>query len=192
MKIKSIILGLAAAWSVGVSVSANATVFTSTDVPVAILDVNTVASTLNVGSHIFITDVNVLINSITHTFDNDLDIFLISPFGTQVELSTDNGGGNDNFTNTVFDDAAATSITAGAAPFTGSFRPEGLLSAFNGQDAFGTWTLRVTDDAGLDVGSLNSWGLDIEGRTTVPEPSSLAILGIGLAGLATMRRKQRA
>ena len=92
----------------------------------------------------------------------------------------------------MFDDAAATSITAGAAPFTGSFRPEGLLSAFNGQDAFGTWTLRVTDDLGGDVGFINSWGLDIEGRTTVPEPSSLAILGIGLAGLATMRRKQRA
>ena len=161
-------------------------------VPKAISDNSTVDSVLNVGSHIFITDVNALITSITHTFDGDLDIFLISPFGTQVELSTDNGGGGDNFTNTVFDDAAATSITAGAAPFTGSFRPEGLLSAFNGQDAFGTWTLRVTDDEGADIGLINSWGLDIEGRTTVPEPSSLAILGIGLAGLATMRRKQRA
>lgn len=65
----------------------------------------------------------------THTFDGDLDIYLVSPGGQVLELSTDNGGGNDNFTNTVFCDNAATNITAGAAPFTGTFRPEGTLVA---------------------------------------------------------------
>ncbi len=50
------------------------------------------------------------------------------PDATMVELSTDNGSTGDNYTNTVFDDEASTAITAGTAPFTGSYRPEGSLS----------------------------------------------------------------
>jgi serine protease len=69
------------------------------------------------------------------------------------------GGSGDNLTNTVFDDGAAVSIGAGAAPFTGSFRPFEPLSAFNGQQIQGTWKLRVVDNAAEDVGTLNSWSL---------------------------------
>ncbi|MFM7519882.1 MAG: S8 family serine peptidase, partial [Planctomycetota bacterium] len=60
----------------------------------------------------FTTDVNVRV-TITHTWDEDLDVFLIAPDGTRVELFTDVGGTSDNFTNTVLDDQAATAITAG-------------------------------------------------------------------------------
>jgi subtilisin-like proprotein convertase family protein/subtilisin family serine protease len=107
-----------------------------------------------------ITDVNVRVN-ITHTFDADLDVFLIAPDGTRVELFTDVGGSGDNFTNTVLDDQAATAITAGTAPFTGTFRPEGSLATLNGKNPNGTWRLEVTDDAGADVGTLNSWSVII-------------------------------
>ena len=61
--------------------------------------------------------------NVTHTWDSDLNVFLIAPNGARIELTTGNGGGGDNYTNTVFDDEAATLISAGAAPFTGSFRP---------------------------------------------------------------------
>ncbi|MFM7520920.1 MAG: proprotein convertase P-domain-containing protein, partial [Planctomycetota bacterium] len=107
-----------------------------------------------------ITDVNVRVN-ITHTWDSDLDVFLIAPDGTRVELFTDVGGSGDNFTNTVLDDQAATSITAGTAPFTGTYRPEGSLATLNGKNPNGTWRLEITDDTGTDVGTLNNWSVII-------------------------------
>jgi subtilisin-like proprotein convertase family protein len=96
---------------------------------------------------------------ITHTFDSDLDVFLVSPVGTRVELFTDVGGIEDNFVGTVLDDAATESIATGLAPFTGTFAPEGSLSDLFGEPAQGTWTLEITDDLGGDDGTLDSWGI---------------------------------
>lgn len=78
-----------------------------------------------------------------------------------MELFTYVGGTGNNFTNTTLDDDAATSITAGAAPFTGTFRPEGSLATFNGLNPNGTWALRITDDELILFGTLNSWSLTI-------------------------------
>jgi subtilisin-like proprotein convertase family protein len=38
----------------------------------------------------------------------------------------------------------------------------GALSDFTGEDAAGTWTLSVSDNAVGDIGTLNSWGLDVD------------------------------
>ena len=86
-------------------------------------------------------------------------IEVIGPDGTTVVLSNSRGGSGDNFTNTVFDDEAATAIGSGAAPFTGSFRPDQPLSAFDGKSVNGTWRLHVVDAAGADVGTLSDWGM---------------------------------
>ena len=99
-----------------------------------------------------------------HTFDSDLDIYLIAPDATVIELSTDNGGSGDNYglgcspdaDRTTFDDDAATSIVGQFAPLAGSFQPEQALSGFAGKFGAavnGNWTLRIIDDAGLDVGT---------------------------------------
>ncbi|HYF63233.1 MAG TPA: proprotein convertase P-domain-containing protein, partial [Herpetosiphonaceae bacterium] len=93
-----------------------------------------------------IADVNVTV-TITHPFDADIQAHITSPSGQEVELTSDNGGSGANYTNTVFDDNAATPVTAGAAPFTGSFRPEGSLADLNGTWANGVWTLHVYDDS---------------------------------------------
>lgn len=148
-----------------------ATTYHSTDVPKTIADLATVTSTLTVpGSGAMIADVNVQLR-ITHSYDGDLDVYLVGPNGTTVELFTDVGGSGDNFTDTILDDQAATSIAAGIAPFAGSYRPEGLLSAFNGLAANGVWTLRITDDAGADTGALASWSITIETATACAPPS---------------------
>jgi subtilisin-like proprotein convertase family protein len=97
---------------------------------------------------------------ITHTWAADLDITVTDPSGDVYLLTSDNGGGGNNYSVTCFDMTAATAVTAGSAPFNGSYVPEGDLAAVNnGQNANGTWTLNVTDDAGGDVGTLVSWSL---------------------------------
>jgi subtilisin-like proprotein convertase family protein len=136
------------------------TTFTSTNVPLAINDRANTNSTVAVTGGT-ITDVNVTIGRINHTYDADVDMYIKHPDGTERMLSTDNGGAGDNYVSTVFDDEATTAVTSGAAAFTGSYRPEATLSIFDGKAAAGTWTLRVYDDARGDTGSLQAWSITI-------------------------------
>jgi subtilisin-like proprotein convertase family protein len=144
------------------------TTYTSTDVPRNIVDQGTIESTLTISDPEtdVILDLDVQLN-IRHTYDADLDVYLISPTGTEVELFSDVGGSGNNFADTILDDEAALSITEGAAPFSGSFRPEGNLSDLDGEPLNGTWTLRITDDSRRDKGKLNSWQITVTHATTV-------------------------
>ena len=100
--------------------------------------------------------------TINHPNDADVQVHLESPLGTAVHLTSDNGGTGDNYTNTLFDDAAATRIQAGAAPFTGSFRPESPLSALHGERSAGTWSLRAFDaTANASAGSMQAFTLTL-------------------------------
>jgi len=47
----------------------------------------------------------------------------------------------------------------GAAPFVGTFRPEGSLSSFISGADIGNWRLRVTDAGASSVGALRCWSL---------------------------------
>ena len=118
-----------------------------------------------------------LVVDITHTFAGDLDITLTSPGATVVTLTTDNGGGNDNVFSTVtWTDAALTPTTdavyANLTPV-GMVVPEEAMGAFQGEDPNGLWTLTVTDDAGVDIGTINGWTLSI---TSIPVPTTVATL----------------
>jgi len=106
---------------------------------------------------------------ITHTWDSDLDIYLEAPDGTIIPISSDNGSSGDNYTGTCFDMTAGTSITAGTAPFSGTYLPEGDLGlANNGQSANGVWSLCITDDAGGDSGTLNNWSITFGNNPATP------------------------
>ncbi|MEM7571706.1 MAG: proprotein convertase P-domain-containing protein [Bacteroidota bacterium] len=122
----------------------------------------------------------VLVN-MTHTWTGDIGLFLISPAGTVLELSTRNGGSQNDYLNTEFRDDAAQFITDGAPPFTGTFRPEGrqqdinnpnninalgtftLASTFAGENADGTWTFLVNDYVAADVGEILNWEIEFSG-----------------------------
>ena len=133
----------------------------STDGPQTVED-STIYSEIQIGNIGDIADINVNLD-ISHATDSELEVYLISPAGTRIELFAGVGGSSNNFTNTTLDDEAATSISDGAAPFTGSYQPMGLLSEFDGEDPSGTWQLEITDVGAGDAGTLNSWSLTVRG-----------------------------
>ncbi|RLE17099.1 MAG: hypothetical protein DRJ14_07375 [Acidobacteria bacterium] len=113
--------------------------FSSGDVPKSIPDNNStgVTSTLVLNDGHSIQDLQVTVN-ITHTYIGDLVVSLISPSGTEVTLSNREGGSANNINKTY------------------------SLSNFNGQDAVGTWTLKVKDLARYDTGTIDSWSLTVK------------------------------
>ncbi len=96
----------------------------------------------------------------TTDWAEDIHFFLESPSGQLLELSTDNGGGDDDYLNTCFRPDAVTSIREGVAPFTGNFQPEGNWNDLQGATINGAWTLLVSDGFGdTELGNLESWSI---------------------------------
>jgi subtilisin-like proprotein convertase family protein len=133
-----------------------------------------------------ITDVNVTLTGVTHTYPDDVGVLLVGPNGQDVMLMHDVGAdANVSGINLTFDDAAAGSLPDAAQIVAGSFKPTvgttaggGLTSAppapapaapygstlavFNGTNPVGTWNLYVYDDTGTDTGSISGgWSLSI-------------------------------
>ena len=120
-------------------------VFPSSDTPLAIPDQGTAVSTIHLADGFCVGDVNVDVD-ITHTYIGDLTIDLISPSGTVVRLHNRSGGSSNDIVR-AYDDE-------GVSP-----DGPGTLADFDFESAAGDWTLVVTDHAGGDTGTLNSWAL---------------------------------
>jgi len=112
-----------------------------------------------------VTDVNV-----TLTLHNpqiaDVTIDLVDPTGTvSVRLFNRDGGVADGLYNVTFDDAAASSppgfLTNGSCPTGVSYRPNSPLSAFNGLEINGSWTITVNDATGPDATDCDCDGLNL-------------------------------
>jgi subtilisin-like proprotein convertase family protein len=140
-----------------------------------------------------IWDVDVAVG-LTHGAFFDLEIILQSPAGTNVLL---NPAGNSAFivkgedglrpvggsVQWFFDDEAKVSIEQATEPYSGPYQPVELLSAFDGENAFGQWRLRIYDAFYNDTGTLNRFELTI----TAPEPASAILLTFGVC-LMRLRR----
>lgn len=146
---------------------------------------------IEVPDHHIIMDLDVAV-SLKHTNVFDLQLLLTSPSGTTVVLNVYNPFSEyfegADYLHTIFDDEALISIGDAAAPFEGRFRPRDPagLAAFDGEDAFGLWRLRIYDAYYMDTGSLESFGLIITTMSdiaTVPAPAptatTLALIGLG-------------
>ena len=140
----------------------------------AIPDLTTINNVLAVsGTSGSITGMSVNLD-LLHTYDNDLRISLIDPDGNSVLLSNRRGGSANNFTSTTFNDSASTLISAGSAPFTGSYRPDAALSTLYPGTVNGNWTLRIVDLAALDIGTLTAWSINITTVNSAPTLTSNA------------------
>lgn len=118
--------------------------------------VNDLERTFTVSGLSNITDLNVgLIAS--HTWRGDMDIRLESPLGTEVQLvtpDTSGAGNQDNYNIELSDEnledvntgSHATANDTSAAPYEFFVRPDNALTAFDGENPNGTWTLKICDD----------------------------------------------
>ena len=111
-------------------------------------------TTIDVTDHAIISDLDVGFLA-RHTWRSDIHFTLISPAGTSSALLTGPFATNANNYNVRLDDEAAglvdqppnntnAAITA-VPPYLSTVRPESVLNVFDGEDAFGIWTVRVCD-----------------------------------------------
>ncbi|MEQ1764978.1 MAG: S8 family serine peptidase [Pyrinomonadaceae bacterium] len=154
----------------GALAAPTATAATTGNLTTTLPDNTTVQVPIEVTTSGSLSDLNVKVR-LNHTFDGDLQMSITSPGGVTVPLAAARGGSGDNFgsgtndcsgTFTVFDDSAASAISAGVAPFAGSFRPETPLAALNGQSITGTWLLNISDTATDDTGTLGCAQLEFQ------------------------------
>src|SRR5690242_548525 len=76
----------------------------------------------------------ICLDSLTHTYDQDLRIELMSPDSYLVILSFRRGGNGDNFLGTCFRGQSADGLISdlgNTPPYTGEYDPDGELSLFN-------------------------------------------------------------
>lgn len=119
-----------------------------------------------------VADVNVAV-SFTHASLSDVQIEMVSPQGTTVKLFETSCGRTNSTLVLNYDDlggvlACGTTTDQTVAPF----EP---LSAFNGQNPQGVWTLRVRDAYKADLGTLNSASITICTQTFTLEAPDFQI-----------------
>lgn len=160
-----------------------------------------VAFTFNIaaGEPLAINNVEVSLN-IAGGWNGDLYAYLSHGSGFSVLLNrlgrtTGNSAGSGvSGLNLTLSDSYPTDIhTAANNPLTGNFAPDGrfvspftavntdprtaFLSSFNNLDPNGDWTLFFADVSPIAVSSIRSWTVNL-GVVAVPEPGSLALLGV--------------
>jgi subtilisin-like proprotein convertase family protein len=145
--------------------------------------------TINVPSGATVGDVNLTLD-IAHTWQGDL-IVTLSHGGTSVVVVDRPGEpavgsfgcSTDNYIGVVLDDegtgGAIEDLCVDNLSSPPNYTPNNPLSAFDGMDPTGDWTLNITDNAAADTGSLINWTLTLEeaGDPTCEPPECFLVIG---------------
>jgi len=107
--------------------------------PIPDSNIQGISNTFNVNQNLTIESVEVTFNA-NHPFRGDLDISLVTPSGTISQLATEHFDAGANYPNWTFS----------------------TVRALN-ESSIGNWTLKVSDRNPEDVGTWNSWQLNIYG-----------------------------
>lgn len=171
---------------------------------------------LNIEQTGLITDVNVAvqINNPADMFSeaiiSDMSIFL-NHGSTSLTLFSSNGSAEFGTMDIIFDDEALGEVDeTNFETWIGTWRPDTPLSAFDGMDVSGDWTLLFVDNNFEDEGdSLLGWSLIAEYEepsavssggagsapvasenvNQIPVPSTVLLFGLGMVGLGLRRQK---
>lgn len=146
----------------------------------------------------------------THTWAGDLIAKITNPDGVTVDLFNRIGrvnnsgfgtssdlGGDYGFTTggaNIWTAAASSPIPGGVYAASTNLEGPDVASSYSetsfaslATSTVGNWTLNISDNAGGDVGSIQGWSIDY--TSSVPEPTSMILLGMG--GLALLRKRSK-
>jgi len=115
-----------------------------------------------------------------HTWDSDMEARLYAPDGSSFLLFSGVGGDGDNFTGTVLRDDASDYIYNHEAPFTGTYKPMGLMGTINnGQNPNGIWKMVLHDTYPFaDQGFMHNWSITFGNDAPAPFPFPGTVLPI--------------
>lgn len=207
------LLGAAGLAVLGLISSANAGTYTEPGGPIPDnAPANPLVVSFNVIDPGSVVSVDLTLSGLVHTWAGDIIATLEAPGGTTADIMrrpteptapTSGVGDSSNFGGTYrFIDGGAdlgVALAGGASAFvvpSGDYAastrnvgvtantPVVLNTTFGGLTAAGVWTLRISDNASLDTGALNSATLNV----VVPEPTTLGLAGIASLGLLRRRR----
>jgi subtilisin-like proprotein convertase family protein len=186
-------VNVAALAAILIAVGSPAAAVTYVGAGAAIPDNSFTLSTITVADNFKIGDVNVRLDGVGHNFSGDVQFYLTKG-QTTVALFLNHGWNNYIQGTLAFDDEAAISITEFPhKDLPAAYRPYASLTAFDGVDAAGVWTLKAADISGGISGGYGAWSLDLTEQVVsgVPEPATWAMMitGFSLAGSALRRRR---
>lgn len=115
----------------------------------------------------YLWDVNVTVE-MTHPNPSQVQLYLIGPSGRRVTLSTHALVSGQATNSTACFDDQALDLASQSNVFVGNFVPEGALSAFQGANANGPWSLRVTRAAGSPGGTIHSASIELHAFADTP------------------------
>ncbi|HEY3250765.1 MAG TPA: CARDB domain-containing protein [Ignavibacteria bacterium] len=130
---------------------------------------------VNIANALNVIDVNVIIDTVLHTWDSDL-VFRLIHLSIIDSLIINRGGSGDNFIGAVLDDSAGVQFPP-PPPFTGRFRPDRPLAMFNNNPVNGVWVLHIRDMVGGDTGLLKAWCLQVVYSTLLGGIQTIEIPG---------------
>jgi subtilisin-like proprotein convertase family protein len=147
-----------------------------------------------------VTDVNLHIDGFSHERPDDVDIMLVSPTGKKSVLLSDIAAGGTAVSDIdlVLDEEAPQDLPLSGGLQSTSYRPRNYydgasdtfpapvptgtanagLSAFDGIDPTGVWSLFVYDDQFDYFGAIADWSLELTTTGPTPYPSTITVAGL--------------
>ena len=142
------------ALGLGISIDDNGDDFTQTN-------------SINIGPSSTITIIRIGVD-ITHSYIGDLLLAVLSPNNTQAILKTPSDCSSEEDLITIYNDNANTFNCFNASSNQNFKSINDPLSLFNGEDTSGNWTIGLGDFEPGDIGTLNSWYVEVCETTETP------------------------